>query len=136
MALVPTFSPSGWVSNPLEQIDFMLAYFFATQKSQTHFHKQNVTSYQSILADNPSTGEIKTQLSSYLNTYLSTIFQNVSLDVKIVGANGDPDNYELSVVIGCNFDANGVRYSISRGIDMLGTQVKRIFQYDETGELS
>lgn len=136
MPLLPTFSTSGWVKNPLEAIDFMLAHFFETQKSQSHFHKGLVTSYQSILADSSSTGQIATELESKLGDFLKTQFSNVQLDVSVTGIDGNPNNSEQKVTIGCTFDADGSRYTIAHAIELLGTQVKRIYRLDETGSLT
>lgn len=133
---LPTFSPGGWITNPLEKADFMLAYFFETQKSQTHFHKNLVTSYQSILADNKSPGQLASDLESKLGDYLKTQFQNVQIEVRVIPANDNPNNNELTVEIGCSFDSLGVRYTLSHIIELLGTQVKRINRLNETGELS
>lgn len=133
MSLLPTFSPAGWINNPLEKMDYMLAYFFETQKSQSHFHKNVVTSYQSILADSASPAQIASDLESKLGDYLKTQFENVKLDVTVEGANGNPDNSQLTVVIACTFDADGKRLSISHAVELLGTQVKRIQRLDETG---
>lgn len=134
--MLATFSPSGWVTNPLEMADFMMAYFFETQKSQTHFHKTSITSYQSLIADAASPSELASSIEMYLGEYLKTQFQNVSLEVTVDGALGDPDNNKLEIVIGCSFDAAGVRYTISHAIEALGTQVKRIQRLDETGDPS
>lgn len=133
MAVVPTFSPSGWVSNVLEKADFMLAHFFCTQKSQTHFYKDklNVTSYQSLIADAGSDGELASNLNSYLGTYFETQFSNVQMDCQIY--TDAEDNSKQTIQIGCTFVYNGVSYTIARAIDLYGTQVKRIYRLDETG---
>lgn len=136
MSVLPTFSPAGWVTNPLEQIDHMLAYFFETQKAQSHFHKNTVTSYQSILADSGSPGAVASALESKLGDYLKTIFTNVQLEVTVDGAFNQPDNSALTITIGCTFDADGKRYSISHAIELLGTNVKRIYRLEETGKIS
>lgn len=135
MAFVPTFSPSGWVGNALEKVDFMLAHFFETQKSQTHFYKDKskVTSYQSLIADAATDGELAANLNSYLNTYLSTQFDNVQMDCQVSGANDDPDNIQLTIQIGCNLTADGVQYTLAHAVELLGTQVQRIYRLDETG---
>jgi hypothetical protein len=135
MALLPTYSPSGFVSNPLEKADYMLAHFFATQKSQTHFYKDklNVTSYQSLLADSGSDGELQSNLNQYLGNYFSTQFSNVQMDCSV--SQTDPnDNTSLTVTIGCSFiDDQGIRHDLGRAIDLLGTQVQRIYNVDATG---
>lgn len=138
MSLLPTYSPSGFVSNPLEKADFMLAHFFSTQKSQTQFYKDqmNVTSYQSLIADSGSNGELTSNLNSYLNTYFSTQFNNVQMDCN-VAANDPNDNTSLTITIGCSFDDDqGIRHDLSRAIDLLGTQVQRIYNVDATGSPS
>lgn len=133
MAVLPTFSPSGWVENPLEKADFMLAHFFTTQKSQTHFYKDKskVTSYQSLIADAASDGELSSQLNSYLNDYFTTQFTNVQMDCRIY--TDSEDNSKQTIQIGCSFVANGVPYTLARAIDLLGTQVQRIYKLDATG---
>ena len=133
MPIVPTFSPSGWVSNPLERVDYMLAYFFETQKSQSHFHKGVVTSYQSLIADAVDKAQLSTSLETALGDYLKTQFDNVQLEISISGANGKPDNSELTITIACTLDADGTRYSISHAVELLGTQVKKLNRINETG---
>ena len=132
MSKLPTLSSAGWVTNPLEQIDYMLAYFFTTQKSQTHFFKGTVTSYQSLLADNDPDAGLASAIESELTDYLKTQFTDVKLDVRIEAQN-PTDKTELTVVIGCTLTAGGQPYSVSHAIELLGTQVKRVFRTDETG---
>jgi hypothetical protein len=136
MSLLPTFSPAGWVGNPLEVVDYMLAYFFETQKSQSHFHKGVVKSYQTILADNNSPAQIASELETVLIDYFKTQFTNVQLSVQVDDAFGIPDNSEQTVTIGCTFDSQGKRYSLSHAVELLGTNVKRIYRLDETGQLT
>lgn len=133
MATLGTFSPSGWVTNPLEIVDFMLAYFFLTQQSQTHFHPAFVTSYQSLLADNAPDDNLAGAIENAFIAYMSTEFTNVQLNVKVAGKDNDENNNEQTVTIACSFTADGKTYSLSNAIDLLGTQVKRIYRLEETG---
>lgn len=136
MSLLPTFSPAGWVTNPYEKVDYMLSHFFETQRSQTHFHSNAVTSYQFLIADAKSMGELKTSIEMRFADFLKSQFTNVELEVKIDGAFGDKDNSELTITISCTFEADGKRLSIAHAVDALGTQVKRIYRLNETGILS
>lgn len=131
--MIPTFSPAGWVRNPLEVVDFMVAYFFLTQKSQTHFHKGFVTSYQSLLADYSPETNLSGEIETHLGDYLKTQFTNVQLEVSIGPSDGDVNNNEQTVTIGCSFNTADKRYSLSHAIALLGTQVKRVWRLDETG---
>lgn len=133
MSTLPTFSPGGWVQNPLEQVDHLVAYFFTTQKSQSHFHKNAVTSYQYLIADAKSTPELKSSIEMKLGDHLKSQFTNVNLTVSIDGAFDDPDNNELTISISCTFDIDGRRYSIDHAIEALGTEVKKIYRINETG---
>jgi hypothetical protein len=135
MAVLPTFSPNGFVTNPLEKADFMLAHFFTTQKSQTQFYKDklNVTSYQSLIADATSDGDLAANLNAYLNTYFATQFDQVQMDCSVAGSDGITDNTSLTITIGCSYVADGVKYTIARAIELLGTQVQRIYNVDATG---
>lgn len=81
-------------------------------------------------------GELQSAINLSLGDHLRSIFTNVQLDVEIGGAFDIPDNSELTVKISCNFESNGVRYGLSRAIDLLGTSVKRIYQLNETGTLT
>lgn len=133
MSVLPTFSAGGWVTNPLEQVDYMVAYFFETQKSQSHFHKGVVTSYQFLLAQANSMGELGSSIEISFGDFMKSQFDAVQLECRVDGAFGDPDNNELVVTIGCSFSAAGKRYTISHAIDLLGTNVKKIRRLDETG---
>lgn len=135
MSLLPTFSPSGWVSNPLEQIDHMMAYFFLTQRSQSHFHKNKMTSYQYLIADAKSNGDLKSSIEMSLGDHLNSQFTNVQLAVSIDGAFGDPDNNEQTITISCTVEADGRRYSVAHAIELLGTEVKKINRVNETGKV-
>lgn len=137
MSLLPTFSPAGWVKNPTEQVDYMLSYFFLTQRSQTHFHSNVVTSYQYLIASAMSMGELKTSLEMRLGDLMKSQFTNVQIEVSITGAFNDKDNSALVIMISCNFEADdGKRYSLSHEIEANGTNVKRINRYNETGQLT
>lgn len=136
MSILPTFSTSGWVENPIEQADFLLSYFFLTQKSQTMFHTRVVTSYQYLISEAISIGDLKSKLTLNMTEFLKSQFTNVQLDIDIVGAFDNPDNSELTIKISCNYEANNRRYGLSRAIDVLGTNVKRIYVLNETGVLT
>lgn len=113
----------------------MLAHFFTTQKSQTQFYKDklNVTSYQSLIADATSDGDLAANLNAYLNTYFATQFDQVQMDCSVAGSDGITDNTSLTITIGCSYVADGVKYTIARAIELLGTQVQRIYNVDATG---
>lgn len=134
MSVLPTFSPGGWVRNPLEQVDHLVSYFFTTQKSQSHFHTNVVTSYQYLIADAKSVPELKSNIEMKLGDHLKSQFTNVNLTVSIDGAFGDTDNNELTISISCTFEVEGRRYSIDHAIEALGTQVKKIYRINETGK--
>ena len=136
MSVLPTFSPAGWVTNPIEQVDYLVAYFFETQKSQSHFHKAAVTSYQFLLAEAQSEGDLKSNVETAFGDLMKSQFVDVQIEVNIDGAFGDDDNNELTITIGCSFGALGKRYFISHAIDMLGTNVKKINRLEETGSVS
>lgn len=133
MAMILTFSPAGVVTNPLEVVDFMMAYFFLTQKSQTHFHTNVVTSFQYLLAEyTPETG-LASQLEMKLGDYLGTQFTNVQIEVIIGSIDDDENNNEQRITIGCSFNIDGKRQSLGHAVELLGTQVKRIWRLNETG---
>ena len=134
MALLGTLSPGGWVTAPLEVADYLMAYFFLTQKSQTHFHPLYVTSYQSIIADNAPDNNLAQEIETTLSQYLRTQFTNVQLQAKITGKDGDDNNSEQVITIGCSFTCDGKAYALSNAIELLGTQVKRIYRINETGD--
>lgn len=136
MALLGTLSPAGWITNPLEVADYLMAYFFLTQKSQTHFHPQYVYSYQSLIAENAPDNNLAAEIESKLKVYLSSEFTNVLVQVKIAGKDDDENNSEQTITIGCSFTSDGKVYSLSNVIELLGTNVKRIYRLNETGTLT
>jgi len=133
MAILPTFSHVGWVTNPLERIDYLIAHFFETQKSQTHFYN-DIHSFQSILGDGNTLDEVREKLIQYMTSYIATQFNNVELDVDIEPKSGNEDDVDMLVTVYCSFMDKGIKYSISNAIELLGNKVKRIYKINEEGE--
>lgn len=133
---LPTFTPAGWITNPLEIIDFLMAHFFLTQKSQTRFHRQAIASYQALLADAPSNGQLQSNIETKLGDMIKSQFDNVKIGCAIKPIDGNPDNIQQVIEIQCSFDYQGITYALGHGIELLGTQVKRVFRLNETGALT
>lgn len=134
--VVGTLHTSGWVTDSLEGVDFLLAHYFLVQNSQYRF-LVNVQSFQSLLAKNGENfGQLCQDVRDTLFSYLSTKFTNIAMNVYVTPDTGQNSSPTWTLRIECDFtDGAGVRYSLGRAIEMYGKQVKKINHFNVTGNL-
>lgn len=78
---IGTLSSDGWVSAPMKKFDYAIAHFFASEYSQTHIFKGNISSLPYIVQE--SQGNMQdfcSSLEKTLTSYLNSMFQNVVVE--------------------------------------------------------
>jgi len=82
---LPTLSTSGFVYQPIEKIDFLLAHFFYSDKAQSSLYGTSVANLQAILEKNSgSMDNTASDVQNSLQSYLQKHFDAVSVSVDIL----------------------------------------------------
>ena len=101
---VPTLSSKGWVTDPVEKIDYLLSHYFESEDSQ------NVQTLLVLYGDDISTfiEKMRGRLALYLGKY----FGVVNLDIYEPASNDDAGS-KVELRISCSVvDTDGVERSI------------------------
>jgi hypothetical protein len=123
---VPTLSANAWVKDPNGKIDFLLAHFYESEKSQTAVYGDNVASLQYIVQKYGSditalVNNIKLGLEKYLARYYDTVVVEVTSDdtsANITGA--------INLKLYCEVSENGITNSVG---NLLKTNSSKITSF-------
>ncbi len=128
-----TLSSAGVISTLPEIADKSMAYFFASEYSQSNIHRGNVISLPWIVHRFQSDeGELKDELQKRLTTYLERIFEGAEVTVQTSADRGvDEPKYEVRIDA-IVFD-NGQRYSLGYLIQTSRGEVVNIMNMNNTG---
>lgn len=110
---VPSLSSDGWVTDIVAKSDYLLAHFFASEITQTHFFPNNVHSLTNLVQlynDDPI--ELGSKVRDSLDRYLRAYFTGVevrafcqeeaekpgtwAIHMYIVVRNEDGDSYNMA----------------------------------------
>lgn len=101
---VPTLSSKGWVTDPVEKIDFLLSHYFESED------KENVQTLLVMYGDDIQ--QFIEKLRARLVTYLGKYFNLVELDI-YEPATKDENSSKVELRIACNVtDVDGISRSI------------------------
>jgi hypothetical protein len=79
---IPTLSTVGVVSDPVQKLDRLLAYMFVADQNQTYVFGTNVLTVSKLWQLNLNRPDVfASQLKTQANTYLSSHFEQVIVDV-------------------------------------------------------
>jgi hypothetical protein len=90
---VPSISTHGWVKDPGQKLDRLLAYFFTSRHNQDRLFLGKVSSMQRILAENSYVpAQCVTDVQIKLTEFLKGYFSSVNVTCTVV----EPDTYQGS----------------------------------------
>lgn len=121
---VPTLSTFGWVSTPAEKIDFLLAHYVNSEKTQTALFGQNVANLQWVIYNNaddiPGTcRELESSLGTYLRRYYP---ENVVVETTYDLENEQVSASRVKITMSVHFRENGIDYSATGLIRMIDSK--------------
>lgn len=90
---VPSISTHGWVTDPGQKLDRLLAYFFTSRHNQDYLFAGRVSSMQRILAENSyNPNKCIPAVEVQLNAFLKNYFSSVNITCAVI----EPDSYQGS----------------------------------------
>lgn len=122
---VPTLSTFGWVTNPPEKIDFLMAHLFTSMKSQTSLYGSSVSSLQWLLEEKASSmDDTAAEMRSTIITYLRRYYETANVDVSF--EDEDPQNSASRVrfSIAITVVEDGVEYQVSKQVSIIDGRFK------------
>jgi hypothetical protein len=134
MTGIPDLSPKGWVTDPVEKADKLMAHFYAAEYSQTNLFPNDVSSFTYLLQNNLGDEKgLEDALSNELKKYFSKYFDNVSTYVKV---HDDPDSgSKQTVEFSISFSQNGKQYDLLKTKELSESLYERYYKLNNTGVL-
>lgn len=129
-AVVPSLSAAGWLTDPMDMADRLLAYFFTSDYSQSLTFAGKISSLQYLIANHPKNMiELSDAINNTLTHFLSQHFDQANIDVRMDKSN----NANVGIIVSALLIKDGVAYDISRLVRVSNAVVINILDYNETG---
>lgn len=133
--VAPSLSDRGWISNPSEKADQLLAWFFATDAAQSYLYTGNVTDVHDLLQRfGDDILGLCAEMQDRLDRYLTPHFDQVVVDV--TSSIADNPSSKVTVSIAIQVVVDGRPYSITSLYGDVNSRFVRITNYINTGVLS
>lgn len=116
MHTMPTLSTDGWVTEPKKRLDRIIAYYLASNPSQTLLFKGRVRSLQNAIREAGNNYDV---LSTIIRNDLSSILGNNFPEGNTVDVtyNEISTNGQINVNILANVKDNGIVYDLSAAVN-------------------
>ena len=117
---VPTLSTNGWVTAEAPRLDYLMVYFFLTDKLQSTLYESYIASLPWILKENPKNMDTASdQVRQTLFTYLRPYYDSV--DVTVNWAETDPttSSTKVTLTIYATVTLNGITKSAGKILDVV-----------------
>lgn len=133
----PTFSSKGWITSPLEKLDFLLSHAFIAEDRQTNEDNDIFTSFHELLSglidDNMSEGmsKLEEKLTIYLNKYYDSVECSVYNRSEEIN---DPSS-GVTVVIDFTVVQDGVLYTTKKLLNTSNGIFNSLLNISNTGNV-
>ena len=125
MAHVPSLSTNGWIETVEGKADYLMSYFFTSQRSQSYLYNGNISSLPYIVAVyGTDTAELKLHINSDLSDLLLPYFDEVDIIVDVILESGYLHNIRISV----GFIENDMKYDLAHLIKHSGGIISDIIK--------
>lgn len=122
---VPTLSSKGWVTDPVEKIDFLLSHYFESED------KENVQTLLVMYGDDIQ--QFIEKLRARLVTYLGRYFNLVELDI-YEPPTQDANSPKVELRIACTVtDVDGIARSIGVALTQTNSRFNIFVNINNTG---
>ena len=112
----PSLSTDGWITDPQQIADNMLAHFITSEHSQTQLYGDSIASYAWCVAQ--SQGNISDTIKIMertLKQYYSTCFSAVEVTVSDISENKDSSRVTLGIYLNYT-DDKGIQHNLAKSI--------------------
>ena len=131
---LPTLSTSGFVYQPIEKIDFLLAHFFYSDKAQSSLYGTSVANLQAILEKNSgSMDNTASDVQNSLQSYLQKHFDAVSVNVRYSEEDPDKSASRIDLKINIVVTVNQIEYEVTKMIKTIDGKFKEFISLNNEG---
>lgn len=119
---VPTLSSKGWLFGAPEKADYLLAYFFISDYSQTYSHLGNIKSLPYLIQ--AATGDLASlpqMVESSLKNLLSPYFDSVTVKCSYTNFD-DVNTSKLELKVVSTVTQDGKTYSLGKLVSYLNSK--------------
>lgn len=112
---VPTLSNNGWVTAEAPRLDYLMVYFFLTDKLQSTLYESAIASLPWILAQYPKDMDRACEeVRKALFTYLTPYYDQVGVDVQQTDTDPTTSSSKVTMTIYATVTLNGVTKSAGK----------------------
>lgn len=124
IVVAPTLGPDGYVFSSMKQADYLMAWFLASDYSQSNVHLGKISSFGWLVGQyNNDIARLVEQTQSTLQTYLGRYLNNVLVQCRDA-SNPDTPNQNI-LAIGAQFTlADGTVQELVRIMEISGSKFK------------
>lgn len=131
---LPTLSMKGWVSDPVERLDFALTHMFIAEESQTYLSPDIITDLHSLLA--ATSGQIETgilAMQDKISDYLRRQFDDAQVDVIDASARRKDPSMGVELILKVTVWQDDTPYSIEKVVNKQNAMFKTLTNIHNTG---
>jgi len=133
----PTFSSKGWITSPLEKLDFLLSHAFIAEDRQTNENNDIFISFHELLSgltdDNMEKG--MEQLQEKLRIYLLNYYDSVECYVYNKSEEINDPSSGVTVVIDFTVTKDGVLYTTKKLLNTSNGIFNKLINISNTGNV-
>jgi len=133
----PTFSSKGWVTSPLEKLDFLLSHAFIAEDRQTNENNDTFIAFHELLSkiiDNNVT-EGMDKLQQKLTVYLQKYYDSVQCQVYNKSEEINDPSSGITVVIDFAVMQDGISYTTKKLLNTSDGIFTKILNISNTGNV-
>ena len=125
---LPTLDTDGWVSDPHQKANRLMAYFFCSDFTQTNAHLGKIASLPWIIKNNQRNymdlqDTIRRNLTALFSAYYDTVECKVRVK-QITNALGDTAQYDASVHVLMTQD--GQTYNLAKSLTIVNNELAKV----------
>ncbi|MBH14102.1 MAG: hypothetical protein CMF37_15400 [Leeuwenhoekiella sp.] len=125
--VLPTLTVDGFVKTVPQTCDYLLAYFFLSQYSQSNMYYGKISSLAYIIQEHGHDEQtmllrIQSTLTTLFNRYFDSVEASASID-------RDKDNAaQYEIITNLNVRRGNVSYSVGRQVSLINSVVQKIVE--------
>lgn len=131
---VPTLSTDGWVRAPAKRIDYLMVYFFVSDRLQSTLYKDQVSSFPWIMKEHPRDMDSAAEaVRRQLFTYLSAYYDSASIDVSVAETDPKVSASKVTMTITATVTLNGVTFSVAKLLNIVDGKLAEFSDLNNSG---
>lgn len=132
---LPTLSPMGWVTDPLDKLDMLWCHFFEADAGMSYLNPQQTHNIQNIFGhyrNDPLQFVMK--LEQALDDYFKAYFEEVNVQVIDKSEEEGSPSMNVTVVVRLAVTENGKAYTMDQLVNYRDSKFKVILRRNNYGD--